>query len=78
MMTECILRFADDIESEEVSYTLNGRNPAQIDPEKHEGQASRNLMKFRVEKRKVLNLGQNNLNTWVRWGAEEDPEVLYN
>lgn len=78
MMTECILRFADDTESEEVSYTLNGRNPAQIDPEKHEGQASRNLMKFRVEKRKVLNLGQNNLNTWVRWGAEEDPEVLYN
>lgn len=78
MMTECILRFADDIESEEVSYTLNGRTPAQMDPEKHEGQASRNLMKFRVEKRKVLNLGQNNLSTWVRWGAEEDPEVLYN
>lgn len=85
-MTECILRFADDTESEEVSYTLNGRNPAQIDPEKHEGQASRNLMKFRVEKRGlfcprfrvVLNLGQNNLSTWVRWGAEEDPEVLYN
>lgn len=78
MMTECILRFADDIESGAVSYTLNGRTPAQMDPEKHEGQASRNLMKFREEKHKVLNLGWNNLCTWACWGVEEDSEVLYN
>ena len=56
--------------------TLNGRTPTQMNPEKLEGQASRNLIKFIKEKCKVLHLGWNNLCTWVCWGDEEDPEVV--
>lgn len=55
---------------------LNGGIPAQVDLEKLEDWASRNLMKFSQEKYQVLPLGWNKSSTRTCGRVEEDPEVI--